>query len=1298
MASPSPRAGGPGPDDRALEEAIKATEKVRQQAQRDKLEAYSHLRNERDKATLTLMMKMNPRALNLIRKEFFVRDDALTVDEWLFVVNKHLINQKGEDDFVMENPDDREFGTQMYELFKDIDINGDGDLEWQEFTSFVVEKANLLNKRQKLERLPHYYDSSKSLDADSEYRHRNAITKIVSIPALHQFCITEDTKRNIWVFNSRSGRQIGTIKTDSAPISMSTLGEQCRGTLVASFADMTIATYSLDEPSMARRYQQITTFATPGVQMALQYVPASGLLYSGATNGNVYSWKMEERKMVKTLTSHTDIVMSLCLFDKLNYVASGSLDKTISLWDAYTESRIVHYHGHRKGVLELAYTPDYRLMFSCGFEHDCMVWSPFVNSSVFRLKGHHAALCGVQCVPNTPEVITGDITGVFKLWDVRKFECVQTFRAGLSGADDDQGEDDHAPAGRVAKAHLNCFVHTTLPPRLQLQKEDDSRIILASKLLRSFDQVRVVHEATTDYYNVICIIWVPEMCCFVTVSEKNVIVWDALIGCKNVINDNIIEGQEITAACLDDRKRKMVIGDVTGTIQVYNHVNGQFMKSASSGVPNPFPVIALEYLDEDKRFIAGYANGMVRVYDENAMEDCCVVRTLDYSLLLHPEMSSMVFNPYDRSLVTSGSNLVCFWDYDASKVVYELPVCSSTEAVVCVILLLPLPIVATSDSTGNITLWASRGHDVLQGMRLGGFLHQIPVAAELEPRPKKLNFYEKTEEKPRRALAPYFEPDPFPLDFGTQESDFDEAEGGEGAEAAQVSAKEKDLDKSMQSEEDEEDEEENNAAPSPHKRKKDPNEFDERAVDEERRAVQIAELTAEASAAQNKWGRLMPASTMAWDEASQRIYTGDDVGTLRCFGISHLLQDCCAAILKEGHPEGGVRGLCAQRGRNGASALAPAVDPSKPTLYQLADIASPNAYFGVDFVWGLEVAHADRIVRVQTTNQGVLSSGADKLVKMWTFDGLVIGVLLQSVPTGQPSAQWQLDHDVDGILLKEEDDLNGLIETVKELAAPETEKPNIWEADYDGMEPGKGSADFTRSELRQRIDQTSQKLGLEFPVEEGDEDEGDGEGLEEDQQGVGQEEEKSALFSALEELRSTRGDVEAQATKKRENISEVAKRRQEKKFEDVALKYEHIAGIVVKAGQTSFGGEDEEGRHLDAIISVTSSTQSHKKSEQELFSVEYSMQSSVGPEVVDLVLRTKRSAGSKLNDAIEKTGSSGVRSQKIAQKMKQYKTFKSLEKALVQDDPLAVLTQKPSKEAAAQLKISNKMKFLLEEK
>jgi hypothetical protein len=44
---------------------------------------------------------------------------------------EHLINKKGDSGFVMDTAEQREFGTNMYELFKDIDVNGDGDLEWQ---------------------------------------------------------------------------------------------------------------------------------------------------------------------------------------------------------------------------------------------------------------------------------------------------------------------------------------------------------------------------------------------------------------------------------------------------------------------------------------------------------------------------------------------------------------------------------------------------------------------------------------------------------------------------------------------------------------------------------------------------------------------------------------------------------------------------------------------------------------------------------------------------------------------------------------------------------------------------------------------------------------------------------------------------------------------------------------------------------------------------------------------------------------------------------------------------------------
>ncbi len=59
----------------------------------------------------------------------------------------------------------------------------------QEFTSFTVEKANLLNKRAKLTSIAHYHDSSHNLDPSAFNRHRHDISRFVNIPTLGQFAI-----------------------------------------------------------------------------------------------------------------------------------------------------------------------------------------------------------------------------------------------------------------------------------------------------------------------------------------------------------------------------------------------------------------------------------------------------------------------------------------------------------------------------------------------------------------------------------------------------------------------------------------------------------------------------------------------------------------------------------------------------------------------------------------------------------------------------------------------------------------------------------------------------------------------------------------------------------------------------------------------------------------------------------------------------------------------------------------------------------------------------------------------------
>ena len=110
-------------------------------------------------------------------------------------------------------------------------------------------------------------------------------------------------------------------------------------------------------------------------------------------------------------------------------------------------------------------------------------------------------------------------------------------------------------------------------------------------------------------------------------------------------------GSDISSSCLDDRKRKILLGDVNGHINVFNCSNGQHMKGCN--YHTHAAVIALQYYDEAKRFLAGFANGVVGIFDENEMEECVLVRCLD-AKSQHPELRSMCLNQESKQILTVG--------------------------------------------------------------------------------------------------------------------------------------------------------------------------------------------------------------------------------------------------------------------------------------------------------------------------------------------------------------------------------------------------------------------------------------------------------------------------------------------------------------------------------------------------------------------------------------------------------------------------------------------------------------------
>ncbi len=66
-------------------------------------------------------------------------------------------------------------------------------------------------------------------------------------------------------------------------------------------------------------------------------------------------------------------------------------------------------------------------LISAGLDHEACVWNTYVKEKIFSLRGHNHPLVGVKCLPESPQVITADISGMVKVWDVRNFIPMQTF-------------------------------------------------------------------------------------------------------------------------------------------------------------------------------------------------------------------------------------------------------------------------------------------------------------------------------------------------------------------------------------------------------------------------------------------------------------------------------------------------------------------------------------------------------------------------------------------------------------------------------------------------------------------------------------------------------------------------------------------------------------------------------------------------------------------------------------------------------------------------------------------------------
>lgn len=138
----------------------------------------------------------------------------------------------------------------------------------------------------------------------------------------------------------------------------------------------------------------------------------------------------------KTFSGHTDTVTSVVFSPNGNFLASGSCDRTIRIWQLSTERSIVLTTQHQDAIQSIAISPNGRLIASGSKDSTLELWDISTRQLVATLgrdaTGHQDAVQAVAFSLDGRWLISGSCDRTVKIWNVQARTHHQTIK-GYSG-------------------------------------------------------------------------------------------------------------------------------------------------------------------------------------------------------------------------------------------------------------------------------------------------------------------------------------------------------------------------------------------------------------------------------------------------------------------------------------------------------------------------------------------------------------------------------------------------------------------------------------------------------------------------------------------------------------------------------------------------------------------------------------------------------------------------------------------------------------------------------------------------